>query len=133
MNCKRFFMISPVTDLNREYKVCDPAMRSIAGTNNVRGKAGVCASHGASAAAHVSTNRGPLCGRAEGEVVLVPGSVPVHGVRTADLSREPARHRSLSACAALQALSPRDSVDGRAQHVGQCECGARLAHLRRLC
>ncbi len=74
MNRKQFFMISPVTDLNRECKVCDPAMRYIAGANNVRGKAGVCASHGASAAAHVSTNRGPLCGRAEGEVVLVPGS-----------------------------------------------------------
>ena len=30
MNRKQFFMISPVTDLNRECKVCDPAMKSIA-------------------------------------------------------------------------------------------------------
>src|SRR6266508_4692890 len=110
-------MILPVTDLNRGSKVCDPARESIAGVTNVRGQAGVCASHGASAAAHLSTNREPLCGRTEGEVVLVPGSVPVHGVRAVDLSREPARHRSLSARAALQALSPWDSVDGRAQHV----------------
>jgi len=30
----------------------------------------------------------------------------VHGLRAADLSREPARHRSVSACAKLQASPP---------------------------
>ena len=102
MNSKRFSMISSVTDLNRECQGCDPAMRSIVGANYVCGKAGVCANHGASAAAHVSTNCGPLCGRAEGEVVLVPGSVPVHGVRATDLSGESARHRSVPARPALE-------------------------------
>src|SRR6266850_5911208 len=119
MNRKQFSMISSVTDLSREGKVCDPVMRSIAGANYVCGKAGVCASHGASAAAHVSTNRGPLCGGAEGEVVLVPGSVPVHGVRATDLSGEPARHRGVSARAALEALPPRDSFDRRTQYARQ--------------
>ena len=38
-------MILPVTDLNCESKVCDPARESIAGATNVRGQAGVCASH----------------------------------------------------------------------------------------
>ena len=38
--------------------------------------------------------------RAQGQVVLVPRSVPVHGLRATDLSREPARHRGLSARAA---------------------------------
>ncbi len=118
-------MISPVTDLNRECTGCDPAMRSIAGANYVCGKAGVCANYGASAAAHVSTNRGPLCGRAEGAVVLVPGSVPVHGVRATDLSGEPARP-------ALEAVPPWDSFNGGTQYARPCECGARLAHLRRL-
>jgi hypothetical protein len=70
-------MISSVTDLNRECKGRDHAMKSIAGANYVCGKAVVYANHGASAAAHVSTTCGPLCGRAEGEVVLVLGSVPV--------------------------------------------------------
>src|SRR6059058_4616604 len=112
-------MILLVTDLNRGSKVCDPARESIAGAANVRGQAGVCASHGASAAAHLSTNREPLCGRAEGEVVLVPGPVSVHGLRTADLSGEPARHRSVPACAAVQALSPWDSRGGSAQHARQ--------------
>src|SRR5437762_101621 len=126
-------MILLVTDLNRGSKVCDPARESIAGAANVRGQAGVCASHGAFAAAHLSTNREPLCGRTKGEVVLVPGSIPVHGLRTIDLSREPARHRSVSARAALQALSPWDSVDGRTEYVGQCKRGARLAYLRRFC
>ena len=71
-------------------------------------------------------------GRTQGQVVLLSRSVSVHGVRAADLSGEPARHRSVSARPALQALSPGDSLDGRAQHAGQCQRGARLAHLRRL-
>ena len=124
-------MISFVTDLHRECKVCDPAMRSIAGANYVCGKAGVCVSLGAFAAAYVSTNRGPLFGRAEGEVVLVPRSVPVHGVRATDLSAEPARHRGVSARPAPEALAPRDSFDGRTQYARQCKCGARLAYLFR--
>ena len=55
------------------------------------------------------------------------------GVRTTDLSAEPARHRSVSARPALEVVPPRDSLDGRTQYARQCECGARLAHLRRLC
>ena len=127
MNRKQFSMISSVTDLNRDCKVCDPAMRSIVGAHNVCGKAAVCANHGASTAAHVSTNRGPLCRRAKGKVVLVPRSVPVHGVRATDLSGEPARHRGVSARPALEAVPPRDSFDGRTQYARQCECGARGA------
>src|SRR5437773_5010252 len=55
-------MILLVTDLNRGSKVCDPARESIAGAANVRGQAGVCASHGAFAAAHLSTNRSRYAG-----------------------------------------------------------------------
>src|SRR5205823_10332306 len=118
-------MILPVTDLNRKCKVCDPAMGSIAGATNVRGQAGLRTSHGASAAPQLSQNRHPLCGRTEGEVVLVARSVPVHGIRAADLSGEPARHRSLFARTAFQALSPRDSLDGGTQYAGQRERRAR--------
>ena len=70
-------------------------------------------------------------GEHKARVVLVPGSVLVHGVRTADLSGEPSGHRGVPARAALEALSPGDSVDGGAQHAGQCQRGSALADLRR--
>ena len=57
----------------------------------------------------------------------------LHGLRAADLSREPARHRSVSACAKRQALSPGISQPRCAQHAGQCQRDAGLAHLLRLC
>src|SRR6516225_6089403 len=98
-------MILRVTDLNCRDQVCDPAMGSIGGVTNVRGQAGLCTSHGAPAAAQLPQNRYPLCGRAESEVVLLSRSIPVHGVCSADLSGESARHRSVSASPALQALS----------------------------
>ena len=84
-------MILPVTDLNHRHHVCDPVMGSIIGATNVCRQAGLCVSHGTSAAPYVSKNRHPLCGRAEGKIVLVPRPVSVHGVRAADLSGEPAR------------------------------------------
>jgi hypothetical protein len=102
-------MILPVSDLNHKGKVCDPAMGSIAGATSV----------------WLSSNCYPLC-------VLVRRLVPVHGIRAANLSGEPTRHRSVSARAALQALSPRDSPNGSAQYVGQRERRSRPAHLCRL-
>src|SRR5215204_3593568 len=101
-------MILPVTDLNLSRRICDPVMESIAGADDVRGQAGVCANHGASAASHLSPNRYSLFGRTEGQVVLLSGSVLEHGIRAADIPREPARYRGVFASAAFQALSPRD-------------------------
>ena len=56
----------------------------------------------------------------------------LHGLRAADLSRESARHRSVSACAKLQALSPGNSQLHFAQHAGQRQRDAGLANLLRL-
>ncbi|HSL05922.1 MAG TPA: IS4 family transposase, partial [Nitrospiraceae bacterium] len=45
------------------------------------------------------------------------------------------RLRDIEACLRAQhskLVPPRDSFDGRTQYARQCECGARLAHLRRL-
>ena len=48
-----------------------------------------------------------------GPIVLLSGSVPEHGVRAADVSGEPARHRGVSARPALHAVLPRsDARDG---------------------
>ena len=53
--------------------------------------------------------RQSLSGRTQGEFVFLLGSVPVHGVRAADVSGEPARHRGVPACPAVEAVSPRHS------------------------
>ena len=61
---------------------------------------------------HLPPLRYPLSRRVQSEVLLVPGSIPVHGVRSVDLSGEPSRHRSMSARAKFQTLSSRDSFGG---------------------
>jgi hypothetical protein len=61
-----------------------------------------------------------------------PGPDPVDGLCAVDLPGEPARHRSVSACPAIQALSSWDPLGGGTKHAGQCQHGARLAHICRL-
>src|SRR6185503_9551038 len=76
--------------------------------------------------------RATLRRRFQGKEFFLLGSVPVHGLRPAYLSRKPARYRSMPAGATAQALSSWDSRSDLAQHLGPCELRARLAHLRRL-
>ena len=64
--------------------------------------------------------------------LLMLEPIPVHGLRTTDVSRESARHRDVSSRDAGQTLSHGHSGRGT-QHVGQRQQGARLAHLCRLC
>ena len=71
-------------------------------------------------------------GRAQGQELLVSGSVSVHGVRTTDLSREPARHRGESASTVRKALPLGDSRRRCPQHSRQRQCDPRLAYLREL-
>jgi len=119
-------------DLNGEGGFCDPAKHNFAGTIDEPRQAGVRATDAASSADHVSPLCDPVSRRTQGQVVLLPGSVPEYGVCAADLSRKSARHRSVSARSAVQAVSPRNSLDGRAQYSGQRERRTRLAHLCRL-
>src|SRR6185369_6316306 len=70
-------------------------------------------------------------GKLQSEAVLLLGSVPVYGICSTDLSRKPARYRSLFAFGRIEALSHGDSEPRFAEHFGQRESGARLAHLRR--
>src|ERR1039457_5033719 len=118
-------------DLDCACRFCDPAKYDFAGVIDEPGQAGVCASDGTHAADDIPSLRDAVSGRTQGEDFLVPGSVPVHGVRAVDLSGEPSGHRSLLACLAFQALSPWDSFGHGAQYAGQRQHGARLAHLRR--
>src|ERR1700685_1534857 len=92
-------------DLNCECGFCDPAKYYFAGMIDEPRAAGIRAIDAAPSIDHVSSVRNPLCGRAEGAVVLVSGSVSVHGLRAADVPGESARHRSVLARTAVQALS----------------------------
>src|SRR6185312_9104492 len=81
----------------------------------------------------VSGMRRTLSWRLQTQELLLLGSVSLHGLCPADVSRKPARYRSLSACQSNQALSHGYSGPHFAQHLGPRQLGARLAHLRRLC
>ncbi len=66
------------------------------------------------------------------EEVLLLGSVPDDGLRSIDLSREPARYRSVSAVRDRQALSSRVSRQGCACYFGRRQRISRLPDLCRL-
>src|SRR3989338_374199 len=104
----------------------------IARTANEHGQTCICASDVALAADHFPQMCRSLQRRAQGQSLHLSRSVSLYGVRATDLSRESARHRSLSAQSVRQALPHGLSQYGVAQYVGQCECGSRLAHLCRL-
>src|SRR5713101_7464678 len=71
---------------------------------------------GLSSFIRVSPMRRTLPGQLQAQEFLLLGPVSLHGLRTANLSREPARHRSLSARESNQALSPGHPRSRFAQH-----------------
>src|SRR5271166_5290395 len=91
-----------------------------------------CPSHAAFAVDDVSSLRRPLWRRAQDQAFLTPRSVSLSCLRATDLAREPARHRSMSSRAILQALPSGFPQHGCPQHLGERQRRARLAHLRRL-
>src|SRR6266576_553363 len=125
-------MFLPGLDLNFEPVICQPAMNIFAGVIDAYRQAGFCAVNGASAADDVSSLCGAIWGTSQGQAFHLFGSVPLHGLCATDVSREPARHRSLSACSVLQTLSLGFPQRGGAQHPGQRQRNSRLAHLLRL-
>src|SRR5262245_19586223 len=62
--------------------------------------------------------------------LLLSRPIPVHGLRSIDLSREPAGHRDLSASDLPEALPCRLPRFDRSEHAGQGQRATRLAHLR---
>src|SRR3990172_1403076 len=113
--------------------------RSIRGISNPNarnanelGQTCFCASNVALAADHFPPLCRPIQRGTQGQTFLLSRPVYVHGVCATDLPRESSRHPSLSAQPVRQALPYGLSQHGIAQHVGQCECSSRLAHLCRL-
>src|SRR4030043_1470659 len=75
----------------------------------------------------------PVSRRAPHSKFFVFRSIPLHGLRSTDLSGESSRYRNMSAGHAAQALACRVSRTSFPKHVGRCERKTGLAYLRRLC
>lgn len=120
-------------DLKLSGYICEPAMFSIMGGADEPRQIRFCSDHGAYAAQYVQALRGSLWWPIQGQALLLPGPVSVHGVRATHLSRELARHRSLPSSPECQALSSRLPQQRCPQYTGQRECHAGLAHVLRFC
>jgi len=92
----------------------------------------LCAVDGLSSFKGFSSLCQALQGGLQTQELFLLGSISLHGLRAANLSRQFARYRSLPARATDQALPSRYSRPSLAQHPGPCEYGSRLAHLCRL-
>ena len=75
----------------------------------------------------------PVSRRTPDSKFFVFRSIPLHGLRSTDLSGESSRHRNMPAGHAAQALSRRDPEQSLSKHIGRCQRKTGLAHLRRLC
>jgi hypothetical protein len=69
----------------------------------------------------------------QSQKLFLLGSVSHLSVCSTDLSRKSQRHRGVSSHHTAKALSHGNSQHRLAQHSGQRQSSARLAHLRRLC
>ena len=87
---------------------------------------------GLGSALRISCRRGALSRTLQGQELLLLGSVFDPGLCPADLSRESARHRGLSANNSCQALSQGHSRPSVSQHIGPCQPRARWENLGRL-
>jgi hypothetical protein len=92
----------------------------------------LCTTDGLSSLQSVSPLRRTLSRRLQTQELFLLGPISLHGLCATNLSRESPRYRSLPARATDQTLPSRHSRPSLAQHLGPCELGARLAHLRRL-
>ena len=67
------------------------------------------------------------------QIFQLPGSIPVHGICSVDLSGESQRDRDLPSSAKQEALSHGYTWRHCSQYIVQRQQGARLENLRRLC
>ena len=102
------------------------------GGSHVRRQDAVRPDHGLRAVDQLSSHRHALWRRSPGAYAQLRGAVPGPGLRSADVAREPARHRSLLVGAGEQALPHGLARSGGPLHAGRCQRGARLAHLARV-
>src|ERR1700674_4044532 len=87
---------------------------------------------GFSALEHLHADCCALRRRHSGTNAVLHRAIPSDGVCATDLSREPARYRSMRVGSSLEALPHGLSRTGAAIDAGRCQRDARLAHLRRV-
>lgn len=79
----------------------------------------------------------PMCEsvsrKSQSQRLQVPGSLPLCGFRSTDLSRKSMRHRGVSACAEAQALPYGHPSVYIQKQSGKCKQSTRLENLRRRC
>ena len=97
------------------------SFRTFPGGTDVRWQARVRAGHGVRTLAHLSPVGREVSRRLQRAPLQLPGSVPVHGLRPADLPREPARHRGLPARASRPSSITWASAARVAQRPGRCQ------------
>src|SRR5258708_40341451 len=85
---------------------------------------------GFSAVEHLRADCCALRRRCSDTNAVLCRAIPSDGVCATDLSREPARYRSLPVGSSLEALPHGLSRTGAAIDAGPCQRDARLAHLR---
>src|SRR6185503_12703830 len=91
-------------DLNCMTLICDPASNLLVGSIHELEQIGIRASDRAFAPHDVSSLRRALWRSAQGQKLFLSRPVPLHGLRSTDLPRELARHRSVFARATEKAL-----------------------------
>src|SRR5258705_919593 len=125
-------MFLPGLDLNSESAFCDPVKNFFAGVIDAYRQVDLRSVDGTSAINNLPSLCGPLRRTPQGQAFQLPGSISLDGVCATDVSREPARYRSLSSRSVFQALPPGSSRDCSAQCRGQRQRDSGLAHLLRL-
>src|SRR5712691_6112484 len=93
------FMIFLGDDLNRVFRICDPAMRPIVESHHAHRQARFRAGDGTPATQHLSSVRRSLRRASQGQALLLPGSISVPGLRAAYL---PESLRDIQACLRAQ-------------------------------
>ena len=110
-------------DLNSDNGFCDPAKDYFAGMWHEPRQARFRSTDATSAVDHISTLRQSISGRAQSEVVLLPGSIPEHGIRA-----KPDWNRQTTVCA--RALRCRFEGVGLPPSICVCRCYRGRAFVR---
>src|SRR3972149_1231370 len=92
-----------------------------------------CPTHGLSTHLRIPSMCPTIPWSLQDEKLFMLGSVSLHGLRTAYVSRKSKGHRGLSSLSSTEALPHGDSKQSLTQYSGSCQPGKGLADLCRLC
>ena len=109
----------PVIDLNSKRQIGHAPAQLREGVARVHRQTHFLASDRSPTHAYISTLRRALSWQPQDQKLLLSGPIPVHGLCTTHLPREPARHRSLPSRPAKQTLSHGHSQQDFMQYLGQ--------------